>query len=113
MSTPTISYSHVPNVPNQKLTKELLKRAGADKDRLHIVYGDGAQLPSDEVLSASMVAYVLEKFGIEQIRILDGGLADYKASGAPVTQEYFGNPEGSLPPHLNAGIGADIDTVLA
>ncbi len=46
------------------ITKALLTRAGADKSRTHILYATGEALPNDEILSASMVAYVLEKHGI-------------------------------------------------
>ncbi len=56
-----------------ELTKTLLIRAGVTKGRTHLVYATGDKLPNDEILSASMVAYVLEKFGIEDIRIVDGG----------------------------------------
>lgn len=95
------------------LTAALLVRAGADKDRLHLVYATGDKLPNDEILSATMVAYVLEKFGIEQIRIVDGGLAGWTAAGFAPTQEYFGNPAGSLPAKTRPEIAADIDDVLA
>ncbi len=44
-----------------------------------------------------MVAYVLEKFGVQDIRIVDGGLPGWKNEKLPVTQEYFGNPAGTLP----------------
>lgn len=79
------------------LTKSLLVRAGADMDRTHLIYATGEALPNDEILSASMVAYVLEKFGIKDIRIVDGGLPAWKAAGFMATQDYFGNPAGNLP----------------
>ena len=60
------------------LTKALLIRAGIDRGRMHLIYATGDKLPNDEILSASMVAYVLEKFGVEDIRIVDGGLAEWK-----------------------------------
>jgi 3-mercaptopyruvate sulfurtransferase SseA len=41
------------------LTKALLVRAGVDKDRLHLVYATGDVLPNDEILSTTMVVYVL------------------------------------------------------
>src|SRR5690606_12986163 len=39
----------------EDLTRSLLVRAGVDKDRTHLIYADGAELPNDEILSASMV----------------------------------------------------------
>jgi thiosulfate/3-mercaptopyruvate sulfurtransferase len=79
------------------LTKALLLRAGVDKGRTHLIYATGDKLPNDEILSASMVAYVLEKFGVEDVRIVDGGLAEWQKQKRPTTQEYFGNPKGTLP----------------
>jgi len=95
------------------LTRELLIRAGIDKDRMHLIYATGEALPNDEILSASMVAYVLEKFGVQNIRIVDGGLPGWKKAGLPVTQEYFGNPKGDLPATMNPGIALTVDDVLA
>ncbi len=95
-----------------ELTAELLRRAGADKDRLHLVYATGDVLPNDEVLSATMVVYVLEKFGIKKVQIVDGGLAHWKQEGLPVTQEYFGNPRGDLPETMQKEIGIDVVELL-
>jgi thiosulfate/3-mercaptopyruvate sulfurtransferase len=94
------------------LTKALLVRAGIDKDRTHLIYATGEKLPNDEILSASMVAYVLEKFGVKDVRIIDGGLPEWKAAKLPVTQEYFGNPKGSLPEKGNPEIALAVDDVL-
>jgi thiosulfate/3-mercaptopyruvate sulfurtransferase len=94
------------------LTRVLLVRAGVHRNRTHIIYATGESLPNDEVLSASMVAYVLEKYGVSDIRILDGGLAGWKKGGLPVTQEYFGNAAGSLPEHKKPEIAIDLDEVL-
>jgi thiosulfate/3-mercaptopyruvate sulfurtransferase len=96
----------------EDLTKSLLIRAGINKDRLHLIYATGDQLPNDEILSASMVAYVLEKFGVKDIRIVDGGLPAWKASKLPITQEYFGNPKGNLPEQPKFEIGANVDDVI-
>lgn len=96
-----------------RITKALLKRAGADKDRTHIVYATGDKLPNDEILSTSMVVYVLEKFGISDIRVMDGGLAEWKKDGLPVAVDYFGNAAGSLPWRGDRSIGVDVKTVQA
>lgn len=94
------------------LTKQLLKRAGVHKDRVHLIYATGAQLPNDEILSSTMVAYVLEKFGVEHIRIVNGGLPDWKAAGLPVVQEYFGNPAGKLPKQMRPEIAVTTQDVV-
>lgn len=94
------------------LTAALLVRAGVDRDRTHLIYATGDRLPNDEILSASMVAYVLEKFGVQDIRIVDGGLAHWQQLNLPVTQEYFGNPPGNLPQQGKPAVGLTIDQVL-
>jgi thiosulfate/3-mercaptopyruvate sulfurtransferase len=95
------------------LTKSLLIRAGIDRRRTHILYATGDRLPNDEILSASMVAYVLEKFGVEDIRILDGGYAEWKRLQFPTTQEYFGNTPGNLPDTKKESIAIDIEELLS
>ena len=94
------------------LTKTLLLRAGVDKDRLYLVYATGAELPNDEILSTSMVVFVLEKFGVKDIRVVDGGLAEWKKQGFEPARDYFGNPPGSLPKEGNPTIAANISDVL-
>ena len=82
-----------------ELTKALLIRAGVDRNRLHLVYATGDKLPNDEVLSASMVAYVLEKFGVKEIRIVDGGLPERKVRSEVILvdarprNEYLGDDD--------------------
>lgn len=93
------------------LTKALLLRAGVDKDRTHLVYATGEELPNDEILSSTMVVHVLEKFGVQDIRIVDGGLPEWKKQGFDVVQDYFGNPPGKLPAKMNPGIAANIEDV--
>jgi thiosulfate/3-mercaptopyruvate sulfurtransferase len=95
----------------EDLTRALLIRAGVDKNRLHIIYAEGDKLPNDEILSASMVAFVLEKYGIKNIRIVDGGLPDYKAK-FPITQEYAKTAPGNLPATTNPQIALDVKQVL-
>ena len=95
------------------LTRQLLARAGVDKNRTHIVYATGDKLPNDEVLSATMVAYVLEKHGVRDVRVLDGGLPAWKAAGLPTTQEYPDTPAGDLPTAGKPEIAIDVAGVLA
>ncbi len=95
------------------LTRALLVRAGVHRDRTHLIYATGESLPNDEILSATMVAYVLEKFGVEDIRIVNGGLPAWKAARFPVTQEYFGNPPGLFPVKGQPSIALTVDEVLA
>lgn len=94
------------------LTVMLLNRAGIQPGKTHIVYATGAKLPNDEILSASMVAYVLEKYGVTDIRIVDGGLASWQSEGLPITQEYFGNPPGTVKGVEKREIGVGVSEVL-
>ncbi len=96
-----------------EITRALLIRAGVDRSRAHLIYATGESLPNDEILSASMVAYVLEKFGVEEILIVDGGLPEWKNAKLPVTQEYFGNPPGTLPEKGKPEIALTVEDVLA
>lgn len=93
------------------LTKALLIRAGVDKDRLHLVYATGAELPNDEILSSTMVVHVLEKFGVKDIKIVDGGLAGWNKEGFESARDYFGNPKGTLPEKGEPGVAANVDEV--
>jgi thiosulfate/3-mercaptopyruvate sulfurtransferase len=95
-----------------ELTRSLLVRAGVHRDKTHIIYASGASLPNDEILSSSMVAYVLEKFGIDDIRIVDGGLAEWSRAKLPVTQEYFGNPTGLLPKKAKNELAISIEEII-
>ena len=95
------------------ITKALLIRAGVNRDRTHLIYATGDKLPNDEILSASMVAYVLEKYGVKDIRIVDGGLMKWQQEKLPVTQEYFGNPKGALPTGDSKEIGIAIEELLS
>lgn len=94
------------------ITTLLLNRAGVQPGKTHILYATGEKLPNDEILSTSMVAYVLEKYGVTDIRIVDGGLASWNSEGLPVTQEYFGNPPGKVSGAQLSEIGVSINDVL-
>lgn len=97
----------------EDITTLLLNRAGVQPGKTHIVYATGDKLPNDEILSTSMVAYVLEKYGVTEIRIVDGGLASWQKESLPVTQEYFGNPTGTVKGVAKGEIGTTIQEILA
>jgi thiosulfate/3-mercaptopyruvate sulfurtransferase len=49
---------------------------------------------------------------VEDIRIVDGGLPAWQNAKLPVTQEYFGNPPGTLPERQNRGIAIAIEELM-
>ncbi|MFN6182321.1 MAG: sulfurtransferase [Dolichospermum sp.] len=66
---------------NQKLG-EIFAYSGVTNNSRVLVYSDGR-----DVLGATMVAYLLERSGLKDISVLDGGYAGYKASDN-VTKEF-------------------------
>nr|WP_315889748.1 sulfurtransferase [Kovacikia minuta] len=58
------------------------EKSGVTNTSKVLVYSDGR-----DVLGATMVAYLLERSGVQEIAILDGGYTGYKASGQP-TKEF-------------------------
>ena len=67
---------------NDKLAS-LLGKAGVNANQKVAVYSNG-----NDVLGATMVAYLLERSGVKEIAVVDGGFAGYQAAGQPVTKEY-------------------------
>lgn len=111
---PPLDYiaGHLPNAvhlseqafrgPNGKLPYQiwpagdlanLLSKAGISNNDQVIVYSDG-----NNVLGASLVAYILAKSGVPWVALLDGGFSGYKASGAPVTKVFPTYAKGSFRP---------------
>ncbi|OKH44472.1 sulfurtransferase [Calothrix sp. HK-06] len=66
---------------NQKLG-EIFTNSGVNNNSRVLVYSDGR-----DILGATMVAYLLERSGLRDIAVLDGGYKDYKAT-QPVTREF-------------------------
>ncbi|QFZ91955.2 sulfurtransferase [Synechococcus elongatus] len=66
----------------QKLA-DLFGRAGVKNSDSVLVYSDG-----NDILGATQVAYLLERSGVKDIAVLDGGYKGYKDAGFPVTKEY-------------------------
>lgn len=68
--------------PETFMVGQLFSRAGVKKGDRVAIYSDG-----DNVLGATMIAYLLERIGHSDIAIVDGGWRDYKAA-QKVSQEY-------------------------
>lgn len=125
---PPLDYigGHLPNAvhlseqafrgPNGKLPYQiwsapdlanLLSKAGISNSDKVLVYSDG-----NNVLGASLVAYILEKSGVPTVGILDGGFTGYKASGQPVTKVYPTYRPGSFQPKSVPGVSISLPEVL-
>jgi thiosulfate/3-mercaptopyruvate sulfurtransferase len=62
---------------------QLFSQAGITRNSRVLVYSDAR-----DILGATMVAYLLERSGVKDIAVLDGGFSGYKASGQPLTQTF-------------------------
>lgn len=67
---------------NQKLG-QIFANSGVTNNSRVLVYSDGR-----DVLGATMVAYLLERSGVKNIAVLDGGYKDYEAASQKVTKEF-------------------------
>lgn len=67
---------------NEKLGN-LFAKAGVSNNNGVLVYSNG-----NDILGATMVAYLLERAGAKKIYVLDGGYAGYKSAGQPVTKVF-------------------------
>lgn len=76
-----------------QLQAQLLERAGVKDNQTIVIYSD-----RDSVPGATMIAYVLEKIGHPDIKILDGGWSAYKAT-QKTTQDYPTYKPGTLSVH--------------
>lgn len=88
-------------------TANLFARSGVKKGDRVVVYSDG-----DGVLGATMIAYLLERVGVNQIYIVDGGWRDYKAAHR-TTQEYPAYKHTQPDVLDNRGVRATLDDVKA
>ncbi|WP_431655525.1 sulfurtransferase [Pantanalinema rosaneae] len=61
----------------------IFSKAGVSNDNRVLVYSNG-----NDVLGATMVAYLLERSGVKNIYVLDGGFAGYKAAGQATTKVF-------------------------
>jgi thiosulfate/3-mercaptopyruvate sulfurtransferase len=96
-------------VPVQYLPPEmlatLLSRAGVSNSDRVLLYSD-----KENVLGATMVAYVLERIGHPNVMVMDGGWTAYKASQQK-TQEYPKYTPDKLTARDNKSIRVTLDEV--
>ena len=82
----------------------LLSQAGISNRDSVLVYSDG-----NDVLGTALVAYILEKSGVRQVAIVDGGLSGYKAAGQSTTKAFPSFQAGSFRPTTVQGLAITLD----
>ncbi len=92
--------------PERDLANLLSKSGISNKDSV-LVYSDGVN-----VLGASLVAYILEKSGVPQVAILDGGFSAYKGQKQPVTKVFPVYNAGVFNPKTVPGLAISLNDVL-
>ncbi len=84
----------------------LFAQAGVSTNSQVLVYSNGT-----DVLGATMVAYLLERSGVKDVYVLDGGYAGYKAAGQPTTKIFPRYSAGQFTVNDNSAIRVSLDQV--
>ncbi|HEY9627061.1 MAG TPA: sulfurtransferase [Coleofasciculaceae cyanobacterium] len=84
--------------------RSLFTEAGVTDSSKVLIYSDGR-----DFLGATMVAYLLERTGHDNVAILDGGFAGYKAAQLPITKEFPQYTPGTFNVSDNATIRVTLD----
>lgn len=90
---------------NPTLGKIFANSGVTDNSRV-LVYSDGI-----DVLGATMVAYLLERSGVKNIAILDGGYKGYAAASQPVAKEFPKYKVGKFTVKYNPAVGVSLNEV--
>lgn len=90
---------------NNKLG-DIFAKSGVSSNNKVLVYSSG-----NDVLGATMVAYLLERAGVQDIYVLDGGYAGYKAAGQPSTKVFPRYNAGQFTVKDNSAIRVSLDQV--
>lgn len=82
----------------------LLSQAGISNRDSVLVYSDG-----NDVLGTALVSYILEKSGVRQVAIVDGGLSGFKAAGQSTTKAFPTFQAGSFRPTTVKGLAISLN----
>jgi thiosulfate/3-mercaptopyruvate sulfurtransferase len=77
-------------LPSASIVEAALRRAGVSADSSVVVY-DAANS-----MAAARAWWIFRYFGVRDVRVLDGGLAAWKAAGGEVTAEVPASADGSF-----------------
>jgi thiosulfate/3-mercaptopyruvate sulfurtransferase len=94
-------------LPTAHAVQEALRRCGADANSRVVVYDQG---PS---YAAARAWWVLRYFGVGDVRVLDGGLAAWRAAGGKVSTELPEPGAGTVETHPGGMALLDADTAAA
>lgn len=86
--------------------QKLFQATGINNNSKVLIYSDGR-----DVLGATMIAYLLERSGLTEISVLDGGFTSYKAAQLPVTKEFPRYEQGNLTVRDNPTIRVSLNQV--
>ncbi len=84
----------------------LFAKAGVASNNKVLVYSSG-----NDVLGATMVAYLLERLGVKEIAVLDGGYAGYQAAGQPTTKVFPRYTAGNFTVKDDPSVRVSVDQV--
>lgn len=90
---------------NDKLAN-LFAQSGVSSNNKVLVYSSG-----NDVLGATMVAYLMERSGVKDVYVLDGGFAGYKAAGQTTTKVFPQYKVGNFNLKDNPAIRVSLDQV--
>ncbi|AKG24532.1 thiosulfate sulfurtransferase [Calothrix sp. 336/3] len=90
---------------NTQKLGEIFTNSGLTNNSKVLVYSDGR-----DVLGATMVAYLLERSGLKDIAVLDGGYKGYQAT-QPVTKEFPKYKPSKFVVRDNPGVRVSLDEV--
>jgi thiosulfate/3-mercaptopyruvate sulfurtransferase len=95
-------------LPTGHSVQEALRRCGASPGSRVVVYDQGTSY------AAARAWWVFRHFGARDVRVLDGGLAAWRAAGGAVTREVPVAGAGTFEAHAGGGMPVlDADTAVA
>lgn len=94
-------------LPTPHAVQKALRRCGARPDSSIVVYDQGGSY------AAARAWWVFRYFGAQDVRVLDGGLAAWRAAGGPTTTEVPGPGAGDFEAHPGGLPVLDAEAVAA
>jgi thiosulfate/3-mercaptopyruvate sulfurtransferase len=90
----------------QQKLEALFQEAGVNNNSHVVIYSEG-----NSILGSTMVAYLLERGGLGQVSVLDGGFKGYQQADLPVTKAFPQYDRGNFTLQDNETIRVTVDQV--